>query len=465
MRTLGPSFATQIRGDDNRRGGRVGEKARDGQAGEGTEDASPIAIAFVGAFGLEGDGPENPAYSAAGHLLQERILHGLESAGADISAVFSVRTVPSYPRQRLLFGPGEQDVGGRYRARLLPFVNLGPVKTLTTSVTLVPELVRWAWRNRRRPRAVLLYNVNIPPGIVGLLASRLTGTRIFAIVADIQVPGSGFYADSLLRRMDYGLQTRTLPLLDGLIVLTRRMASDFAPGTPWLLMEGGVPEDAVAAPLPDAKDADAPVVFMYSGSLTDLKGIPLLLAGFERARGEHLRLWIAGGGPLQAEVEAAAARDGRIRFLGSLPHAEVLRAYAGVDVLVNPHSTRHVTARYLFPSKLLEYLAMGRPVITTCSTPEVREEYGDVAYVMAEEDPAELAALFERVGAMTPAERRERGALCRARVAEGKTWPRQGRRMLDFIGGIVRGGRAARVKDERNMDRGAVRARDFLQGT
>lgn len=444
----------------------MGETVRGNQG----EDAAarPIAIAFVGAFGLEGDGPENPAYSPAGHLLQERILHGLESAGADISAVFSVRTVPSYPRQRLLFGPAEQSVGGRYRARLLPFVNLGPVKTLTTSVTLVPELLRWAWRNRGRPRAVLLYNVNIPPGIVGLLASRLTGTRIFAIVADIQVPGSGFYADTFLRRADYRLQTRTLPLLDGLIVLTRRMAADFAPGTPWLLMEGGVPEEAVAGPLPplsEAEEPGTPVVFMYSGTLTDLKGIPLLLAGFARARGGHLRLWIAGGGPLQAQVEAAAARDPRIRFFGSLPHAEVMRAYEDVDVLVNPHSTRHVTARYLFPSKLLEYLAMGRPVITTCNTPEVREEYGDVAYVMDGEDPAELAALFERIGGMSPGERRARGLLGRARVAERKTWPRQGRRMLDFIGGIVRGERAARPRDERNMERSAARARDFLQGT
>ena len=184
----------------------------------------------------------------------------------------------------------------------------------------------------------------------------------------------------------------------------------------------------------------APVVFMYSGSLTDLKGIPLLLAAFARARGDHLRLWIAGGGPLLAEVQAAAARDPRIRFWGSLPHAEVTRVYGDVDVFVNPHSTRHESARYLFPSKLLEYLAFGRPVITTCSTPEVAEEYGDVAYVMEREDPAELAALLERVGRMTPAERQARGQACRALVAERKTWSRQGRRMLDFIGAIVRGG-------------------------
>ena len=145
---------------------------------------------------------------------------------------------------------------------------------------------------------------------------------------------------------------------------------------------------------------------------------------------------------LRAGADDEAARDPRIRFWGSLPHAEVTRVYADVDVFVNPHSTRHESARYLFPSKLLEYLAFGRPVITTCSTPEVAEEYGGVAYVMEREDPAELAALLERVGAMAPSERRARGEMCRALVAERKTWTRQGRRMLDFIGGIVRGGRA-----------------------
>lgn len=422
----------------------MGSQGKDGEKAA----AQPIAIAFVGSFAPEGDGPENPAYSAAGELLQQRMVRGLEDAGAEISAVFSMRAVPSYPQGRsLLFGRSEQRVG-TWRARSIPFVNLGPAKTLTAGASLLPELLAWAWRNRGRPRAVLLYNVNAPPGAVSLLAGRLTGTRTFAVVADIQVPGSGFYESNLLRRLDFQLQVRTLPLLDGLIVLTKRMVTDFAPRSPWLLVEGGVPDEAPALPAvppredPAPGEPPAPVVFMYSGSLTDLKGIPLLLDAFERSRGEHLRLWIAGGGALQAEVEAAAARDPRIRFWGSLTHAEVTRVYGDVDVFVNPHSTRHESARYLFPSKLLEYLAYGRPVITTCSTPEVAEEYGEVAYVMEREDPAELAALLERVGAMTPSERRQRGEICRALVAERKTWSRQGRRMLDFIGGIVRGGDA-----------------------
>lgn len=444
----------------------MGEQVPGSGGGENGKAPQPMAIAFVGVFApVGGDGPQNPAYSAAGQLLQERLLHGLESAGAEISAVFSVRTVPSFPRGRgVLFGPSAQVVAGRYPAREVPFVNLAPVKAVTAGAALLPALVRWAWRNRGRPRAVLLYNVSLPPGAVSVLAGRLTGTPTFAVVADIQVPGSGFVPDNLLRRLDYRLQTGTLPHLDGLVVLTRRMVSDFAPGRPWLLVEGGVPDDAVAAPADSAADGpdgadeaeagEAPVVFMYSGSLTDLKGVPLLLAGFERARGAHLRLWIAGGGPLQAEVQAAAARDPRIRWLGSLTHDEVMRAYAGVDVFVNPHSTRHASARYLFPSKLLEYLSYGRPVITTCNTPEVREEYGEVGYVMEREDPAELAALMERVGAMTPRERRERGARCRALVAERKTWNLQGRRILEFIRAVADG--RGRVDDTDNVKRRGV---------
>ena len=303
---------------------------RRGPGGGGRAGAAHRAR-LRGSFSPEGDGPENPAYSAAGQLLQQRILRGLEDAGAEISAVFAMRSVPSYPRGRsLLFRRSEQSVGS-WRARSIPFVNLGPAKTVTAGASLFPELLAWAWRNRGRPRAVLLYNVNAPPGAVSLLAGRLTGTPTFAVVADIQVPGSGFYEDNLLRRLDFRLQVRTLPLLDGLVVLTKRMVTDFAPRSPWLLVEGGVPDEAPVLPsAPPRQDPapgapPAPVVFMYSGSLTDLKGIPLLLAAFERARGEHLRLWIAGGGPLLAEVEAAAARDARIRFWGSLTHAEVMR--------------------------------------------------------------------------------------------------------------------------------------------
>jgi glycosyltransferase involved in cell wall biosynthesis len=396
---------------------------------------SVSAVAFVGTIDSDGRHPGNPAHSAAGTLFQERLLEGLATAGVEVSQVFALRPLPSYPAdRRLLLPSGRTTLLGRYRVTLLPFVNFGPLKPVTAGAALLPRLAAWLRARRSARPSVVTYNVTNPPGLATVLAAKLAGAKAFAIVADIQVPGSGLVPDTFLRRLEFRLQTRTLPLFDGLVVLTERMALDFAPGVPYLVLEGAVPEGpahTTAEPAPLGADDD--FVIMYSGGLSELKGIPLLLNAFSRLPGPRYRLWITGSGPLQGAVERAAAADPRITFWGFPPYAEVLSLYARASLLVNPHSTTHASARYLFPSKLIEYLASGTPVLSTCSTPEVQREYGDVLYALRQESGEALAAEVLRVSALPAGVRRATGTRARDFVLREKSWAVQGRRVARFM--------------------------------
>ena len=106
--------------------------------------------------------------------------------------------------------------------------------------------------------------------------------------------------------------------------------------------------------------------------------------------------------------------------------------YNTVDVLVNPHSTALLTARYVFPSKLLEYLASGRPVITT-ATPEIAADYRDLCTVLDREEPQALADAILRVAAMSAADRLARAGKVRVAIIERRAWSRQGRRLVRFL--------------------------------
>ncbi len=183
--------------------------------------------------------------------------------------------------------------------------------------------------------------------------------------------------------------------------------------------------------------AGSRLVFMYSGSLLEIKGVPLLLDAFSQLGSDAVELWLTGAGPLEERVREASRRDSRIRFFGSVTYSELLALYRQADVLINPHSTTHESVRYLFPSKLLEYLGTGRPVISTCSTPDIRDEYGDVLYLLDEESPAALATAMARLSAMDPATRQAMGARGRAFVATRKSWKRQAARVAHFIASIV----------------------------
>ncbi|HSJ30954.1 MAG TPA: glycosyltransferase [Longimicrobiales bacterium] len=401
-----------------------------------------IRVAFTGSLPEPEDIIANPAYSPAAALFQEQLLEALDaSAECEVSHVFAGRPLPSYPRHaRIAIRGARASRAGRFPMSRLGFLNLGLLKPATLSLSLLPRVLAWAWRERARSRLILLYNTTSPPAIIAVLAGLLSRTQVVAIVADINVPGSGLVSRSLLRRLEYRLQVRTLRYLDGVVVLTERMRVDFAPRLPALLMEGAVSDTLLQDPLPGRASGTGACAIMYAGHLSALKGLPLLLEAFERLVGPGYELWLTGDGPMRPDVEAAAQRDPRIRYFGMLPYERVVTLLRRATVLVNPHSGAMASSRYLFPSKLLEFLASGRPVITTVSTPEVRQEYGAVAYLLEEESAEGLRAMIETVASLPERERQARGEAARMLLRERKTWRTQGARIAHFLARVVREG-------------------------
>jgi glycosyltransferase involved in cell wall biosynthesis len=103
--------------------------------------------------------------------------------------------------------------------------------------------------------------------------------------------------------------------------------------------------------------ADDQTRYLFVGRFIERKGLDVLLAAFRLLdRGE---LWIAGDGPLRPEVDAAAAKNPRIRLLGHLDGDALVDVYRGTDVLVVPSLYE--------PWGLVvhEGLAYGLPVVVT----------------------------------------------------------------------------------------------------
>lgn len=384
------------------------------------------------------DEPEfhNAAFSRAGQMFQQNLLLALKHAGLTPSIVLSVRPIPSFPRsRRILIGGGVTYLPEETCVHLLPFFNITPLKQITIGLSVLWSLLRWGWRTRCTPyRVVYTYNLSVPPGLFTLLGARLIGAKALVSLNDINVPGQTASATPACR-LDFWLHRVLIPRFDGLVVVTKRIVDDFAPGKSYICVEGGVEKkilDQTDEARRTKKPPATPFTLVFAGSLREINGVLVLLEAFSLLAGQHYRLRIAGGGSLAQKVREAAAKDPRIEYRGFLSFDEVLTLYTTADVLLNIRLTKMLNTRYFFPSKLMEYLASGTPVITTC-TGHVEEEFADIAYLLKDESPQGLAEIIRAVASLDPQVRMEMGRKARAYMVANKSWDTQGRKVVRFI--------------------------------
>jgi len=107
-------------------------------------------------------------------------------------------------------------------------------------------------------------------------------------------------------------------------------------------------------------------IICFVGSLVAWQGIPTLIAAAERLRTRipHLRIVMVGGGPdtdaLKAQVWQSSVRHICI-FAGEVPYEDVPTIIAASDVCVAPFAR----TRKASPIKVFEYLACGKPVVSS----------------------------------------------------------------------------------------------------
>lgn len=118
----------------------------------------------------------------------------------------------------------------------------------------------------------------------------------------------------------------------------------FRPTTPFAV-QGHVPPSPLAVSV---------------GNLVPLKGHDLAISALRQI--PELRLWIVGGGPERSRLEALTRSlgvDGRVSFLGVLPHERMPEIYSAADVLIL------ASEREGWPNVLLEAMACGARVVAT----------------------------------------------------------------------------------------------------
>ncbi len=219
---------------------------------------------------------------------------------------------------------------------------------------------------------------------------------------------------------------------DRYIMLTDAMNDFFGVAPERRMVMEGVVDPGADNFRADAPGTEGKKVALYTGSLFEIFGVTRLVEAFISEGPEDAELWICGSGDMAPRLREIASRHPRVKFLGLVTAAEARELQRRAAVLVNPRPAAGDYTRYSFPSKTLEYLAAGRPVIMN-RLPGIPAEYDPYLIYPEDESARAWGRALRETFAMAPSRREELARKGREYVLHHKTPQAQARRILDFI--------------------------------
>ena len=134
-------------------------------------------------------------------------------------------------------------------------------------------------------------------------------------------------------------------------------------------------------------------VIMYAGEITALHGVLDLVKAMEiiNSKIEDVALVIVGDGSWAPVVKGYVKKNQlrNVIFTGRVPYTELPRYHSIADVLVIPH-IRRIDSELQFPSKLLGYLASGKPIVAS-NLKAIADVVGGNAILVEPENPQSFA--------------------------------------------------------------------------
>jgi len=145
-----------------------------------------------------------------------------------------------------------------------------------------------------------------------------------------------------------------------------------------------------------------PFVIMYHGSLVERNGLELAIKAFARVRSTipnaELRIYGSRNPFLDRMMEMVKKQgmEGSVHYLGPKPLEKIVEAIEESDVGVIPN-LRNIFTELNTPTRIFEYLALGKPVITP-NAPGITDYFDEESLVFFElGDDADLARKIEFV--------------------------------------------------------------------
>lgn len=247
------------------------------------------------------------------------------------------------------------------------------ITNYTTHIKRVPYFLKQTYQLLKKKEAVLFADVlNYSDALIAGLVAKVLKRKSIAVVTDFPE-----YMGKFVPRAQRTIKQKAMlafkyfifNLYDNYVLLTDAMHEKLAikDESEYIVIEGIGNVEQFKQIIPNKKKQ-----VMYAGTLCKDYGIVNLVEAFEQYTREHddgIKLVIYGQGDCAEKLQEISDINDRICYKGVADNSVILQEECDSMLLVNPRPVYdgqecNEYEKYSFPSKTMEYMSSGTPILT-----------------------------------------------------------------------------------------------------
>lgn len=301
----------------------------------------------------------------SGIVFQRKLINEFQKYGEDFK-VLSAPFIGSFPNEsRIVKFRGFSEDG---TFEYVPFNNMWGFRNFSRAEAL-KKCLRSFINLKDDRKVIIVYSAHTPFLEAAVYAKKKDPTvQIFLIVPDLPQYMNLNTHISLIyklgKKYDINRFNRLNRYVDSYMLLTDKMNQKInIRNKPYFVVEGIVEEKRLRNNIPPKNNLKSELFIVYTGTMHIKFGVRDLVDAFMLLPETNYRLVLCGSGDADEYIKNCASVDSRIMALGQVPPDVSQWWQLKADILVNPRPNGEEYVKYSFPSKNLEYLATGSPVV------------------------------------------------------------------------------------------------------
>lgn len=295
-----------------------------------------------------------------------------------------------------------------------------------------------AWTRKNKEKKVIICDVNeVFHSFGALVAAKLMKVRTVAIVTDLPENAVGNkkttnYMKTLVIKLYRKFTREFVNGFHSYVLLTQQMNNIInRKQKPYVIIEGLV-DKSLKFKENLLGNKHKSKVLLYAGLLEEKYGVNMLLEAFSKNLHLDSELHLYGKGSSEDTIKAFSNIDNRIKYMGLVNNNIIVEEEIRATLLINPRPTNQEFTKYSFPSKNMEYMVSGTPVLTT-ALPGMPKEYFNHIYLINKETVEGLTNSINYILSLPSNELHKFGLEAKQFVLNEKNYKKQGSKILNML--------------------------------